>query len=505
MNPVISATRGWGLFYFVTVFLLDPSEVKDQDTLLVLFLLSLVMLFATRLYLRFTRFRWYTPLWASLLVAGLAGDVPYLAVAAIPSTWPLIALLLSEMHRKPSRWKVVLYWLVAIPLNYSLAILLIGTESYLTEVVQEALLWTAFWRWVGKIVERNIDDVTDTGGALARELMATELAAHLKAGLTLPEAFRAVRDVFKSNLSFRRYDKRLQMETIELGLLEGDSLPAALRRAKVFPTFWVRVLDVAGMGEALAVALEKLAHLERVRKPMFPLRILVTLAVVLLSAALVLGSLMQSFHEMIAAQVEVLSTFLRVSIFIQEIATELPVLRISLLLIAILLSFPDFRRRLVTAVASRVFPSNLSQISQRANLYQTMAGLVELKLPTTAALEVASQALEERRHRDALQRAALRGADLTQLTEDFPELFPPRARFLILAGERTGRLVEGLRAAAELQEEELRISQIRARARVEVIATVGTALLVLSLAAMVFIPYLDIFHLSYGDGGFLPP
>ncbi|MCA9779696.1 MAG: type II secretion system F family protein, partial [Candidatus Eremiobacteraeota bacterium] len=75
----------------------------------------------------------------------------------------------------------------------------------------------------------------------------------------------------------------------------------------------------------------------------------------------------------------------------------------------------------------------------------------------------------------------------------------------ILAGERTGHLVEGLRAAAELQEEELRMTQVRARARVELIATVGTALLVLSLAAMIFIPYLDIFHLSYSDEGFLPP
>ncbi|MCA9796636.1 MAG: type II secretion system F family protein, partial [Candidatus Eremiobacteraeota bacterium] len=334
--------------------------------------------------------------------------------------------------------------------------------------------------------------------ACLRELLAAELAGRLEMGLSQPEALEDLRLTLDDNPLLARISKNLGLADISQAVARGEHLSTALRRRVAFPAYWPRLLELTHSA-SLAAALRQLASLENRKRPMLAVR---HIALVVLAFLILAFNMTYTLRGLAFLLQEYPGTFplsVRASLWLQGLFSNGLLMGLAALVFLVLAFLPEVRGRLFAAISARLFPAGLARLGQRAQLLGTLAGLLRLGIPTTAALEIASQALEERRLADQLRKAAHRGSGISQLLEEFAEFFPPRVHFLIRAGEATGQLPEALEAASRLQTEEFENAITRLGEQVDAGLTVVAGLVVLVVCVLCIMPYQHLLTVGFGD------
>lgn len=366
-----------------------------------------------------------------------------------------------------------------------------------------AIFYAAMFGTGWQLFVRNLDLLTG-GPSADREFIAGELASRLEVGMTVPEAVRDFHEMLEDNFALNRVAVAFATAELVDQVDQGTYLSAAMRRGGIFPEYWPRLLDLAHATQALPDALRQLALLEARKRPMLGARSVLVAVIVLLFCVFNFTYILGSFYEIVKGGAEdELPLIIEFGMKLQEFCDSGYLFMVVMALFFGVSWFPDFRGKVLRWISGRLYPSSLATLSQRAQLTQSLAALTDLGLPATAALEIASQALESRRLRDQLRRAAHRGAGFSELADEFPQLFPAQARFLIAAGERAGMLPEALRAVATLQAEEFEDADRRTRVKLDVGVTVGVGIMTLVAAILCLSPYAHLLLTGFGEA-FLP-
>lgn len=509
MNTIPFALRTWGLCYLLAaLFSLGlltwgDDAVRVHSLAAILFLLGAAGLFMPRRLAGFLTSRKSLPILAALLLLGFVLEVlPIAGLGVLLVGWKVLLWCLGFWQNSDRalilRLPVLcLYWGGAVVGHILLfeEVLFAGIDSdglIITAIVDAGVLAVG-----ARLFSRNLDLISGGGPSFDRELVAAELAARLEVGMTTAEALRGLYDLLDSSPVLRRISNACKLGALADQVEQGTHLSDAMRRTAAFPDYWPRLLDLCH-STALPAALRQLALLESRKRPMLGARTTFIVLTVILMATFNFTYVMGGLYEMVEATGG-RSTLLVVGRQFQNFCESGFLLIIAGGLLVGLSWFPDFRNRIMRMVSSRLYPSGLARLSQRAQLTESLAGLIKLGLPTTAALEIASQALQRRQLREELRTAAHRGAGFSELAAEFPQIFPPQVRFLIEAGERTGRLTEALEAVARLQSEEFEVAEQKARVKLDVGATLVAGLLTLLATLLTLAPHAHLITLGFED------
>ncbi|MGE0491373.1 MAG: type II secretion system F family protein [Vulcanimicrobiota bacterium] len=501
MKRPIFLVRGWGLFYLFCWF-----NYGANPTLGYFFgLFALGALVVTR---RFIDSLANPTVAAMVLLAGLVSaglDSTVALCMVILTLWfLLIHSWLAAYRDEDPPWRrrlaLVGHWFLALVVQLVLLLMLVPDDE--GELIWGPLVLTALITGALQIAWANLDLLISRGQSLDRELLAAELAGRLEMGLSLAEALEDLRVTLEENALLARISNNLGLADIGQAVARGEHLSTALRRRVTFPSYWPRLLELTHSA-SLPAALRQLAHLESRKRPMLAVRHLALVVMAFLILAFNMTYTLAPLASMLHDQPGPSPLSVRASLWLQGLFENGFLMAMAAVLFLVLAFLPDVRGRLFTAISARLFPARLARLGQRAQLLGTLSGLLRLGIPTTAALEIASQALEERRLADQLRKAAHRGSGISQLLEEFAEFFPPRVHFLIRAGEASGQLPEALEAASRLQNEEYENAIIRLGEQVDTGLTVAAGVVVLAVCVLCIMPYQHV--LTVGFGEFLLP
>ena len=337
---------------------------------------------------------------------------------------------------------------------------------------------------------RRNRDLASGGEAAARELIARELAARLDFGLPLGQALADLRENFELSFGFRALSRSFHLRELSEAVSTGDHAAQAFRRWKAYPSYWVRLLELAPHTDALAPIFRQLAELENRRRPLLGFLPIFNLYFVMLVFALMFQSAFTSLAPQLAK-----TTTSWLTLVTQALAGAFEngvILYILWWGAVILALFPSMRKRITALLANWVYPESLARRAESCQLMAALEGLTRLGLPLSAALEIASQGLADSRQRESLRKAAYRGGGVAELAAEFPSVFPEHIHFLIRAGEKTDSLPEALKSICLYLDEEFESERRQKEVHLEMLCLSVVGLATLIGSALLFLLYSQI-------------
>ncbi|HJU16491.1 MAG TPA: type II secretion system F family protein [Stellaceae bacterium] len=296
-----------------------------------------------------------------------------------------------------------------------------------------------------------------------------ELAIMLAAGQDLDRALRFVAENTRSARA------RAVLGVVRDKVRAGSALAAALaQEPRSFSKLYVGLVRAGEAGGTLSLTLDRLAGLlERERSLSASLRAALVYPALLVVAAvgsivLLLGYVLPQFtpiFEQAGAQLPAATRMLLALGAACSVAG--PWLLLGLLVVGLavrqLLARPSYRLRCDRLLLRLPIAGPLLRETVAARLTRTLGGLLQNGVPLIPALGIAKDALGNLAAAAAVEKAALAAKGGAGLARPLKEagLFPPRTIHLLQLGEEAAQLATMALKAADIHEEQARLTMQR--------------------------------------------
>jgi general secretion pathway protein F len=327
-----------------------------------------------------------------------------------------------------------------------------------------------------------------------------ELAIMLAAGQDLDRALRFVAENTRSARA------RAILGGVRDKVRAGSSLAEALaQEPKSFSKLYVGLVRAGEAGGTLPVTLDRLAALlERERSLGASLISALVYPALLVVAAigsimLLLGYVLPQFTPIFAQAGVKLPAETRALLALGAACGALgPWLLLGLLVAAVgvrqLLARPAYRLRFDRLVLSLPIAGPLLRETVAARLTRTLGGLLQNGVPLIPALGIAQEALGNLAAAAAVEKAALAAKGGAGLARPLKEagLFPARTIHLLQLGEEAAQLATMALKAADIHEEQARLSMQRLVALAVPAITIAMGLAVAGIVTTLFTAMLSL-------------
>lgn len=318
-----------------------------------------------------------------------------------------------------------------------------------------------------------------------------ELAIMLAAGQDLDRALRFVAENTRSARA------RAVLGNVRDRVRAGSSLAAALaQEPKSFSKLYVGLVRAGEAGGTLPLTLDRLAALlERERSLAANLRAALVYPALLVVAAigsivLLLGYVLPQFTPIFAQAGAELPAATRVLLALGTACSAAgPWLLLGLLLAGLAvrqtLAHPPYRLRFDRLLLHLPVIGGLLRETMAAQLTRTLGGLLQNGVPLIPALGIVKEALGNRAAAAAVDKAALAAKGGAGLARPLKEagLFPPRTIHLLQLGEEAAQLAAMALKAADIHEEQARLSTQRLVALAVPVITIAMGLAVAGIVS----------------------
>lgn len=331
-------------------------------------------------------------------------------------------------------------------------------------------------------------------------LLTRQLATLLQSGLPVEEALHAVAE------QAERGRNRSLLLAIRGRVLEGHDLAAALGDYPgAFPELYRATVAAGEQSGHLDVALERLADYTEARQQMRQKMMLALLYPVLLTGmaivvvvallAYVVPQVVQVFDS-IGQELPLLTRLLlQTSAFLQN--HGLPLLLILVVLVITLVYLMRrlaFRRQVHRLLLRLPIAGRLNRSLNTGRYTRTLSILLASSVPVLEAMRIAAQVVSNVPMREALQGAAVKvreGSELNRALRDTGHL-PPMALQLITSGEAGGNLEQMLDRAATQQDRETETIMAAVMGLFEPLLILVMGAMVLVIVLAILLPIFDL-------------
>lgn len=327
-----------------------------------------------------------------------------------------------------------------------------------------------------------------------------ELAIMLAAGQDLDRALRFVAENTRSARA------RAVLGAVRDKVRAGSSLAAALaQEPRSFSKLYVGLVRAGEAGGTLSVTLDRLAGLlERERSLSASLISALVYPALLVVAAigsimLLLGYVLPQFTPIFAQAGAKLPAETRALLALGAVCGAAgPWLLLGLLAAGLatrqLLARPAYRLRFDRLLLSLPIAGPLLRETVAARLTRTLGGLLQNGVPLIPALAIAEEALGNLAAAAAVEKAALAAKGGAGLARPLKEagLFPARTIHLLQLGEEAAQLATMALKAADIHEEQARLSMQRLVALAVPAITIAMGLAVAGIVTTLFTAMLSL-------------
>ncbi|MCD6271055.1 type II secretion system F family protein [bacterium] len=300
---------------------------------------------------------------------------------------------------------------------------------------------------------------------LAQKLMFTRnLEVMISAGVALP---RAIRTLAKQTTN--KYFKKV-LHQIEDDIIKGENFSAAIQKhPKIFPELYCSMVRVGEKTGTLSDSLKVLAfHLERSHRVRSKVKGALMYPAIVVSAMILIGIIMLiKVVPQLSAAFETLEIELpKITQFVINTGNTLA--QYWYLVILVIIALPcslivAMKKRPTRRVIDRILLkipliSGLIRKINTAYVARTLSSLIQGGVSIVEALDITSKTVSNDLFKKSLQKAreeVKKGKKLSEVLEQFPEIYPPVFVQMIQVGEETGQTSEILAKLADFLEEEV--------------------------------------------------
>lgn len=341
------------------------------------------------------------------------------------------------------------------------------------------------------------------GGGLSvteLSLFTRQLATLLRSGLPLDESLSVV-----AQQSDGRAIKRVALG-VRAKVVEGSTLATGLSDfPAAFPPLFRATVEAGEQSGKLDGVLERLADYVEGRQAMrqkmmlaafYPaILTVVAIVVVILLLSYVVPQVVGVFESIDQPLPALTLGLIAVSDFLREQGVLLLILLgVALLVFAVLMRRPTFRRRVHRWQLRVPLIGRLVRGANTGRFMRTLGILSSSGVPILDAMRIGSQVVSNLPMRDAIEEAAKQvreGASVYRALSE-SKLFPPITLHLLGSGEQSGKLDEMLEHAADNQEREVEttVSALMGVFEPVLILVMGGVVLIIVLA--ILLPIFDL-------------
>lgn len=300
--------------------------------------------------------------------------------------------------------------------------------------------------------------------SMVDKIVFTEhLAAMMKAGLSLNEAFNVLEEDVKNKIL-----KKVILD-LKLGLENGKTINSILSHyPNIFSNYYINMVrsgeetgDLASSLKRLTIYLRKdYALVSKIKGALaYPVVLLIaTILVIILLVTFVLPKLVNLFSQSSVKLPLITKIILAISLFISKNFILFIVLNIfSFIAIMFLIKQKKVRYILSSFFLKIPKIKILVQNIQLARFSRTLSSTLSAGIPIIDSIELTADTLNivYRKFLSSSTDKILKGVSLSKALKERPDLFPNVMMGMINVGEKTGNLSELLNDIADFYEEEV--------------------------------------------------